>query len=313
MSQPSYSRAETSVPPGVAEVHVRLRTELARVGPSHGLDGLEFVGAGMEFVVFRGRSAAYGDVAVRCPRARWLDNHHEVEDSRLVMAQETRAIEHLRRHGLPAPAVHDMHLGEHCDFLVMDFVQTDRSQPSSRLLGELAGRLHACAVPEWVPLGQRISSVQTVLGDRILRRAETIRRLSGRPIDLPPAALVRDLLSHAGTEVRLLHMDFRPANLLTRGGQVHGIIDWSNALNAHPSLEIARIEEYGLVDEAFAAAYRAAGGAPPAPPAVRLLYRFDAASMLAVVFLSEDRRDLAAHHVTRCAELAGMLRDAVRA
>ena len=50
-------------------------------------------------------------------------------------------------------------------------------------------------------------------------------------------------------------MDFRPANILARDGEIVGVIDWGNALVGDPALEVARVAKYGLWDDDFATGY----------------------------------------------------------
>ena len=90
----------------------------------------------------------------------------------------------------------------------------------------------------------------------------------------------------------LLHLDIRPSNLICIGGRVQALIDWSNALIGDPRLELARLSEYAQVEEnetdeaAFRAGYREAGSGIAEETAADVLYRLDAAVMLALVFLS---------------------------
>lgn len=82
-------------------------------------------------------------------------------------------------------------------------------------------------------------------------------------------------------------MAFRPANLLSYQGELKAVVDWTNLLIGDPSLELARIAEYGLLDEGFLSGYGAPNPFGHLPPGVETLYRLDTAVMLAVVFLSE--------------------------
>ena len=90
-----------------------------------------------------------------------------------------------------------------------------------------------------------------------------------------------------GARRALLHMDIRPANLLTKSGALRGVVDWSNALIGDPALELARIAEYGFLTREFLAGYDDQTPFAQVPAAAELLFRLDTAVMLAVVFLSE--------------------------
>jgi aminoglycoside phosphotransferase (APT) family kinase protein len=107
-----------------------------------------------------------------------------------------------------------------------------------------------------------------VLGDRGL--------LGGRRIPAEPA-----LAEWAATPgASLLHLDVRRANMLVQGGRLVGLVDWTNALIGAPVLELARLAEYGEVD-------LASGLFDPFEDEAEMVFRLDAAVMLAVVFVSE--------------------------
>ena len=80
--------------------------------------------------------------------------------------------------------------------------------------------------------------------------------------------------------------------MLCRGGRLLALIDWSNALLGDPRLELARMSEYAQIEEnevdeaAFAAGYRADGRDTAPDTVTDLVYRLDAAVMLALVFLA---------------------------
>ena len=90
-----------------------------------------------------------------------------------------------------------------------------------------------------------------------------------------------------------------------------GLIDWTNAVIGEPALELARIAEYGSAPPGFFEAYQARRPMR-ASGARELLYRLDAAVMLAVVFLSEaPDPEQAAPRVSRVSQLAEGLRCAL--
>lgn len=89
------------------------------------------------------------------------------------------------------------------------------------------------------------------LTERLVRRADALRRRTGRPWPLPQADELAARLRGRDDQRALLHMDVRPANVLTLGGEVRALIDWGNALAGQPALELARIAEYGHLDAAF--------------------------------------------------------------
>lgn len=83
-------------------------------------------------------------------------------------------------------------------------------------------------------------------------------------------------------------MDWRPANLRTRGGTIVGVIDWSNALIGPAVVELYRVLELESPGPEFVNSYTSVNGALPRVTEVEELFlRLDAALMLALVFLSE--------------------------
>ena len=95
------------------------------------------------------------------------------------------------------------------------------------------------------------------------------------------------ILEPLQSEMCLLHMDFRRANILAANGRISGVIDWSNALIGHPALELCRIAEYGELSSAFLVGYQEQRKYKVVHRPTELLCRLDTAIMLGVVFLSE--------------------------
>jgi hypothetical protein len=122
---------------------------------------------------------------------------------------------------------------------------------------------------------------------RLVQRAAAFARLTGEALPLPPAGALAEVLACRAAYRSLLHLDARPANLFTRSGAITAIIDWGNALVGDPALELARIAEYGHLDEGFLAGYGDDYALGDLPPAVETLYRLDTAVMLANVFTGE--------------------------
>jgi hypothetical protein len=147
------------------------------------------------------------------------------------------------------------------------------------------------------------------VAERMLQRAAVVERLGSVRLNLPSRAALEDTLRASCVRRSILHMDARQANLLTRAGAVVGIVDWSNALIGDPELELARIAEYGALDDAFLEGYESLGLRVISPRELELTYRLDAALMLAVVFLSEaPDPERGRRQVARVLELQAALR-----
>ena len=251
-------------------------------------EDLRYFSAGLEFLVCRGRLRGVGEIVVRFPWVRWIHNDNDVDlDARDLLRQEAELLQFARSVGIPAPRVVKLSLGDACDFLVTEYLEHDDSEPDPRELGEILARLHGAAAPVRAPVLHFGQSTDEVLAQRLRHRADVCERLGGVRLGLPDAARMRAELRSFPARRRLLHMDFRRANILAREGRVAGVIDWSNALTGDPALEVCRIAEFREQPAGLTDGYGGAAAWPVAPPVVDLLYRLDTAVMLGVVFLSE--------------------------
>jgi hypothetical protein len=297
-----------------SDLRRRLSLQLRSVHESLGIVELDpaLAGEGLEFIVFRARSSRFGRVAIKVPRRRWTSNANDGDvDMRELLRQEGLLLAYVGQHGLPVPAVHFLHCGTHpdeVDFLVTDFIENDGTEVDLSALGVLLRNVHALAPPPIRLLMQRDSSLERALAERLLRRIQAVSRLAQVDLAAPRLDELEHALTWSTTKLSLLHMDARPANVLTRLRQPHGLIDWSNAVIGHPSLELARLAEYGVFDGEFQRGYGNVNVFAEPPPVVRMLYRLDTAVMLAIVFLSSaPNPDRAEFYVKRVVDLLGAL------
>jgi aminoglycoside phosphotransferase (APT) family kinase protein len=250
-------------------------------------DSLDIVGAGIEFLVFDARVVGVGRVAVRVPFEGWIANENdEGIDAFHLLRQEAAMLRRAKAGGVPAPAVVSLHRGRRCHFLATELVETDGTTATKFDLGKVASMIHRLEPPESGVVADPFDSVGETLAERLERRARAVSRHSGQRLALPTEPL-RAALDWSQAQRRLLHMDLRLANVLVREGRIVGVIDWSNALIGDPALELARIAEYGLLDDAFKSGYGHSDPLAGVPELTVLAYRLDTAVMLAVVFLSE--------------------------
>lgn len=288
----------------------QLRTQLARHYPDWRATDLTVAGAGLTFLVCRAETVPFGTVAVRMPWTRQIDNDNDGQlDARDLLVQEARVTEHIRAHGVAAPAIHALHLDDvGPDFLVSGFVVQDGSPPDARAFGRLMRAIHACPVPD-LPLVEQAGLVlHERIAERLGQRAAAFARLTGEVLPLPAVGTLAELLACRAAQRSLLHMDARPANLFTRQGEIVAIVDWGNAMVGDPALELARIAEVGHLDEGFLAGYGDDHRLAHLPPAVETLYRLDTTVMLANVFLAEAPDPEAARvMITRSRALAARL------
>ena len=178
----------------------------------------------------------------------------------------------------------------------------------ARSLGRQLVRLHALTLPDLRLASQEGLRFEELAPARLTRWwGELQRLLPGLP-DMLPGEVLRSALRPRRHLRSLLHLDVRRSNLRCVEGQVHAFIDWSNAMIGDPAFELARIDEMarlpenGLDPDQLRKGY----GEPawlPAPQLVHLIYRLDAAVMLALLFTAEEpgssRGPEAVEHVLR--------------
>ncbi|MET7329714.1 hypothetical protein [Nonomuraea sp. NPDC005650] len=281
-----------------------------------GITRLEPLGRGLEFSVFRAEPVGGGaPLAVRVGERRFDSNVNDPwVDTRALLSQEHRLTRWLSDHGLPVPEPVTLVLAETSDepdLLVSRYVDDDGSELDCFHLGELLARLHTLSLPGPRPVAaEHLPAPRLVVG-RILRRWREIARLrDGWPPPPSPGRLLP--IAAPLSRAALLHLDVRRANVRCHKGGVRALLDWSNALHAHPALEFGRLEEFARLPEnqldlqALRAGYARHAEPPPAAGPPALLCRLDAAVMLALVFLSESpdpaRADAALRRVLELAD-----------
>lgn len=296
-------------------MHPRSREEVDRAlrlaWPRRRFREVHAAGAGTTGQVFQAWTEAWGRVAIKVsPAGIWGNVNDRPKDWRAVLTQEAELLEDVRAHGLPAP--HAIAVGEAAGLvmLVMEWIDADGSVVPSRELGRLCARLHLLPVPGLRLVEQDQETVELTVARRIEMRLEGLRQLTGEAV-LSPGRTERVVLAVTNpsrSRPSLLHLDFRPANLLSRDGTVVAMIDWANALAFEPALELARIEQAGLLSADFLAGYRELTPVPVVEPLRYLAFRLDAALMLALVFLLEapDQR-LALEELDRVRDLCARI------
>ena len=289
----------------------QLEEAIARYYGDWAVRDLALVGTGLDMVVWRAKSILYGDLAIRVPRQRFLKNENDGEiDSRVLLRQEATIARHVAQLGVPTPeviAVHEAPLGDGVDFLAYEYIDNDSDAPCEFELGEVVRAIHDCK-PPLMPWAMQGKSLAETIAERVVQRSEAVQRISGTTLPTPSLDTLYELLGRLDSRRPcLLHMDIRPnKNVLTRRGAIVSVIDWANALIGPPDLELARIQEYGLLSTEFLQGYGELED--PLEEAAMILCRLDTAIMLAVVFLSEaPDRQRAEHFIEHSRELLAML------
>ena len=258
--------------------------------PHQRFRGVRAAGAGLTGRVFYARSDAWGPVAIKVSPAGTLGNVNDrPKDRRALFVQEMNLLAHVRAHGLPAPRAVAIGEAEGLVMLALEWVESDDSPASPTDLGRLCAQLHLLPPPDLRLIEQHDETVELTVAGRIRMRLEGLQALTGEEFlsSRSRERILGAVRVPSRSRPSLLHLDFRPANLLTREGTVVGIIDWANALTFEPALELARIEQGGLLSDGFVAGYQEMMPPPLVEPLRYLGFRLDTALMLALVFLVE--------------------------
>lgn len=264
---------------------------VAAFAAAHDLTDLHPIGSGLEFAVFRAMDPAEGAVVLRVPvGARFQSNANDPHvDTRTLLRCEHEITRYVAGHGIPVAAPLDLVLGEP-DVLMSRYVPDDGAGFDAAELGSVLARLHRVPPPGIPLVASEGCATDELVPRRIVRRwREVADVVPGVPSCLPQEKLRAQLGGHPSGS--LLHLDVRAANMRCVDGSVRALLDWSNALVGDPALELARLTEFARLPENridITAVFRGYGESPNLREPAFLVYRLDAAVMLAVVFLCES-------------------------
>ncbi len=171
---------------------------------------------------------------------------------------------------------------------VLPLASTDQRRAVAREMGALLATIHSVRL-EHVGRLSRASSESwgSYFGRRMRRRLEPHAKDG-----LITHAEADVLAERAGAikldQPRLLHMDFRAANMLATldGGslKITGIVDAANALAGDPAFDLARADEGVGLGADFWAGYESVHGKVERESEAYLLYRLETAALLAHVY-----------------------------
>ena len=184
----------------------------------------------------------------------------------------------------------------------------DQRRAVAREMGALLGRIHAVRLERVGRLSRRSAeSWGGYFGRRLRRRLEPHARgglMSHTEVD----ALVERASAVGLAQPRLLHMDFRAANLLAtpEGGAlgITGIVDAANSLAGDPAFDLARADEGVGLGADFWAGYESIRGKVERDSEAYLLYRLETAALLAHVYEGSAQE---AYRIERFRTLKGKL------
>jgi len=263
---------------------------VAALTARHGLTEVRPLGTGLEFTVYQAVDRSGNTVVLRVSRGgRFQSNANDPRvDTRMLLEWEYRVTGHLGAYGFPVAAPVEFVVGAP-DVLVSRYVPDDGAGVDPVRLGALLSRLHRLPAPPLSPPASEGQPAWRLLPHRIARRWQEVAALVPELPPCPPEERLAALLVDrpAGS---LLHLDVRAANLRCEEGSVRAFLDWSNAMVGDPALELGRLVEFARFPENgldVAGVFRGYGVLPDLEHPSFLVYRLDAAVMLAVVFLSE--------------------------
>ncbi len=247
------------------------------------------VGHGNEFYIFQ-TDLPSGRTVIKIPKDKIFSNVNDSHiDSQVLLDQEFALLQYVRECGiLQVPKPLRKLSADGFGAIVMSFVPSDDSLPDQRQLGALLARIHSLPPPAFALSAQEGLEIPELISQRLTKRwGELNNFVPDLPV-LPEMHTLVDIMESTRPAKQLLHMDFRLANFRTEAGNISAVLDWSNALIGHPALELARVAETGETDADFLAGYNEVAAFPRVESLIDLLFRLDTATMLALVFLSED-------------------------
>jgi hypothetical protein len=251
--------------------------------------GIRQIGVGNEFYILYA-DLPEGPAVIKIPKDKIFSNVNDAHiDSRVLLDQEFALMRHAKAEGIeqiPKP-IHDIEV-EGFGALIMSFVASDDSRPDEFELGKLLASIHSIKIPEFELSAQEGHELPELIADRLHKRWKELKYFVSQLPDLPERDSILQGLESIRQTKRLLHMDFRQANFRMNDGKVVALLDWSNALIGHPALELARVAETGEVGPECIKGYSSIRDISKISPIAETIFRLDTATMLALVFLSEN-------------------------
>lgn len=286
---------------------------VAQLAARHGLTNVAAIGAGVEAQVLAADSGAWGRVAVKLPLrdSSYVSLNDPDATTGQLFRQEHALLGYLEKAGFPH-APRSFCCGEisGLPYVILEYLEAgpDAAQDAGEV-GRVLAQLHRVPLPDLELSAQEGLAVAELIPARLTRRFAAYRRLSGSRAVLPGARVMAGPLRALRGAAALLHLDVRSVNIIWEAPGRPKLLDWSNSLIGPPQLDLARLAEIGdLPTGDVVRGYRAASGEIAGTPDSELIFRLDAAVMLAVVFLSGDADpELTAGMVRRVDELAAMV------
>lgn len=279
---------------------------------SHGVHSAMILACGIESQVWRATSEQYGQVVLKLPMNLSYDNVNDpsVELSTLFR-QEQRLAAHLHRHGFSqAPRVFVVDELDGHPFMISEYIESDDKPVEGYEVGRTLAALHKVPPPEFATSAQEGLLASQLVPHRITRRVVVFNKIVGESLPIPSVDEMTTALLEVADDGHLLHLDVRSANLRGSSRRPVVLLDWSNSIVGPVLLELSRSRQIGdIANDELEAGYRSVAGDYRRSEVAELIFRLDAAVMLALVFLSEAPDPAAAKVAcSRATELASRLR-----
>jgi hypothetical protein len=286
---------------------------ISRLAARHCLSAVTAIGTGVESQVFAADSEQWGRVALKIPLrdSTYVSLNDPDATNERLFQQEHLLLSYLAKAGFsdaPRSFFHGDISG--LPYVILEYLGAGPGlRQDDADAGRVLARLHRVPLPDLELSAQEALPVPQLIPARLTRRFAAYRRLSGSRAVLPSARVMAEVLSEVGSPVSLLHLDVRSVNIIWTAQDGPKLLDWSNSVLGPPQLELARLAEIGdLRTGDVVRGYRAEGGEVAGSLDSELLFRLDAAVMLALVFMSEGTdRELVPGIVHRVDELAAMV------
>ncbi|KAF4434609.1 aminoglycoside phosphotransferase [Fusarium acutatum] len=277
------------------------------------LTDVKTAGEGLECLVYKASSPAYGPVVLRVPRVKVYQNANDPNTNASdLIQQEMKIYKLLENAPVPVPKAYKYLEDDGYPAMLCEFVDNDGTEITFEEMGRIAAMIHSTPLsdPAMKTVAFETEDVFSTIEQRLKRRFSVLSRT------VPEASSWITNWDHIHTILEglkrfpssLLHMDFRDVNLRHIDGRISAVIDWTNALIGPAAADIFRTLEFSQLDESFVKGYTKMTAWPDVTSEEDYLLRLDAALVLALVFTSEapdaERAEVA---VARVRELSKSL------
>ncbi|CCT65439.1 uncharacterized protein FFUJ_02380 [Fusarium fujikuroi IMI 58289] len=280
------------------------------------LTDVKTAGEGLECLVYKARSPAYGPVVLRVPRVKVYQNANDPNTNASdLIQQEMKIYELLESTPVPVPKAYKYLEEDGYPAMLCEYVDDDGTEITFKEMGRVAALIHSTPLsdPAMKTVVLETEDVFSTIEQRLKRRfsvlSHTVPEASSWITNWDLIHTILEDLKRFPSS--LLHMDFRDVNLRHEDGRISAVIDWTNALIGPAAVDIFRTLEFSQLDESFVKGYTEITTWPGVTAQEESLLRLDAALVLALVFTSEapdaERAEVA---VARVKELSKTLVEA---